>query len=222
MLREVTDFYDKLLNDPHDRYRSWEHCYRFFTENRKSVQDPGLHSLHLFAYLASWGMLRGSSFLLQKDYLFHNEIVMEILKPKYDSLVALNPKDMDRNILSLVAELSNRITEIYHKNTAILNGRLDDPKEASGTLVTKIMMGTLGCVPAYDRYFVGGLKYKNIPNRTFGPLAMTELFLFYRNNRAEIDETMEYVNSKSSIKYPIMKIIDMYFWQIGYLQDNPQ
>ena len=28
----------------------------------------------------------------------------------------------------------------------------------SETLITKILMGTLGCVPAYDRYFVKGNK----------------------------------------------------------------
>jgi len=37
-------------------------------------------SLHHAFYLASWGMYRGSSFLLQKDYKVLTPIVEEILK----------------------------------------------------------------------------------------------------------------------------------------------
>ena len=43
-------------------------------------------SLHLAFYLASWGMYRGSSFLLQKDYKVLVPIVEEVLKPEYDCL----------------------------------------------------------------------------------------------------------------------------------------
>lgn len=38
-------------------------------------------SLQLAYYLASWGMLRGSSFLLWKDYKIHIPMVKEMLKP---------------------------------------------------------------------------------------------------------------------------------------------
>jgi hypothetical protein len=36
----------------------------------------------------------------------------------------------------------------------------NDPKYISptDTLISKVMLGTLGCIPAYDRYFVDGLK----------------------------------------------------------------
>ena len=32
---KVLDFYNKLQTDKNDRYKSWEHCYHFFTKNRK-------------------------------------------------------------------------------------------------------------------------------------------------------------------------------------------
>jgi hypothetical protein len=34
-------------------------------------------------YLASWGMYRGSSFLLWKDYLIHQEVVDNIIAKKH-------------------------------------------------------------------------------------------------------------------------------------------
>ena len=43
-------------------------------------------SLHLAFYLASWGMCRGSSFLLQKDYKVLVPVVEEVLKSEYDCL----------------------------------------------------------------------------------------------------------------------------------------
>src|SRR5882672_3532505 len=53
-------------------YRSWELCYRFFCS--KSC-DRDLACLHLAAYLASFGMYRGSGFIASKDYLVHEDAV---------------------------------------------------------------------------------------------------------------------------------------------------
>ncbi|WP_422122349.1 hypothetical protein DHX103_11105 [Planococcus sp. X10-3] len=67
MIQDTTLKYFQLLaNDPHHRYKSWEHNYLFFRENHKHLDDEKISdhaSLHLAFYLASWGMLRGGSFL---------------------------------------------------------------------------------------------------------------------------------------------------------------
>ena len=70
--RNVWRFYEAGKGDSHHRYKSWEHCYRHFTQRDRirARGDMGIDeaSLHLGFFLASWGMYRGSSFLLQKDY----------------------------------------------------------------------------------------------------------------------------------------------------------
>src|ERR1700724_165165 len=55
------------VRGPHDRDRSWEHCYRYFRSADASTirKDHDQAALQLGFYLASWGMYRGSSFLLQ-------------------------------------------------------------------------------------------------------------------------------------------------------------
>ena len=61
------------------RYKSWEHCYNFFKKISKKKLDEeelDLAQLHLAFYLASWGMYRGSSFILQKDYTIFKKIVV--------------------------------------------------------------------------------------------------------------------------------------------------
>lgn len=75
-------FNDEMRNDANHRYRSWDHCYSFFKNlySAKNDKDVGLAALHLAFYLASWGMYRGSSKLLQKDYKIHTPIVQELLK----------------------------------------------------------------------------------------------------------------------------------------------
>jgi len=217
---KVLDFFNKINQDEHDRYKSWEHCYDFFTSNRKSDTKVSLFSLHLFTYLASWGMLRGSAFLLQKDYLFHNEVVEELLKEKYDCLVGINPANLDNKKISLIFELSNKIREIYYDKTYYLKGIPNSNTYPSDTLLTKILMGTLGCVPAYDRYFIDGMKQSNISNRKFSPKSIKTLQKFYTDNKVEFDSNQEHINKLSVIKYPVMKLIDMHFWQIGYERDG--
>lgn len=109
LIKSSTEFYNDLKADENGRYRSWEHCYSHFIKARESKEvDYDYLSLQLAFYLASWGMYRGSSFLLQKDYKVHIPVVKE-------------------------QELKNQL---------------------SFTLITR----TLGCVPAYDRYFIAGIK----------------------------------------------------------------
>jgi type IV secretory pathway VirB6-like protein len=85
----VLSFYDKLSKHSNDRFRSFEHCYLFFKKlNRDGsfAQHKERAMLHLGFYLASWGMYRGSSFLLQYDYNIYSPIVDILFKKKYSLL----------------------------------------------------------------------------------------------------------------------------------------
>ena len=75
-MEEVIEEYIKHNNKPYQRYNSWNHCYEAFV----TLKDEKLLSLHLGFYLASWGMYRGSSKLLNRDYLVHVEAVKIIKK----------------------------------------------------------------------------------------------------------------------------------------------
>lgn len=89
-------FYTDLKDDSHARYRSWKHCYSsFYQARQKKKVDEDYLSLQLSFYLASWGMYRDSSFLLQKDYKIHIPVVQEILESKYDSLLGINCCDLN-------------------------------------------------------------------------------------------------------------------------------
>jgi len=151
VLLGIDKYYSALKDDKNARYLSWEHCYRQFIKahNQKGLTDEDIDylSLHLAFYFASWGMLRGSSFLLQKDYKVHIDIIKELFKPCYDNLWGVRCIELQehQNLDSLM-ELIKKIKAIYaakKKNVGKTDTAISD------ILVTKVLLGTLGCIPAY-------------------------------------------------------------------------
>ena len=210
LMQSVTTFNDKLKRDDHGRYRSWEHCYKEFYEARSNPQaDLGYLSLHLAFYLASWGMYRGSSFLLQKDYLVHAPIVQEVLKGGYDPLLGIECVDIRREPnLELLTNLGDTIKSLY-KEAGV---------SPTDTLITKVLMGTLGCVPAYDRYFIAGIRDQLVAGKgcySYGRKSITALADFYVEN-SEVLERARSGLKADGLEYPQMKMLDMGFWQKGF------
>lgn len=84
----ILTFHQQLESDKNHRYLSWEHCFLHCKNHDafSTEKDVDTASLHLAFYLASWGMYRGSSFLLWKDYRIHIPVVQELLSkniPRY-------------------------------------------------------------------------------------------------------------------------------------------
>lgn len=213
-------FYDDLLHDENGRYKSWEHCYTsFFHARGNTTADLDYLSLQLAFYLASWGMYRGSSFLLQKDYKVHLPIVRELLKPQYDILMGIDCSELKKDqALTALLELSAFIIDYYDRIRREVKG-YHLKNQLSDTLITKILMGTLGCVPAYDRYFIVGIKHHNIASGVYNQRSILQLIAFYEENA----DRLEAVRQKMRVydlPYPQMKILDIGFWQIGFELDT--
>ena len=211
----ANSFYTKLRNDPNARFRSWEHCSKCFHDawNNSSV-DYDYMSLQLAFYLASWGMYRGSSFLLQKDYKIHTPVIEELLKSKYNCLFGLecrelNNKETQRKLMDLESFLKT------YYNALRKNEKTTEIKtELSSTLITKILMGTLGCVPAYDRYFINGVKELNVTTGNYNMQSLLKLVQFYEENNDKLENTRKKFKVYD-LSYPQMKLLDMAFWKIG-------
>ena len=61
----------------------------------------------------------------------------------------------------------------------------------SNILITKILMGTLGCVPAYDRYFVAGIRSQKIAIGTYNIKSILQLVDFYEKNLVQLDSVQK-------------------------------
>jgi hypothetical protein len=215
---EIAAFYDQLKNDEYHRYRSWEHCYSYFHTHKFIENDYA--SLQLAFYLASWGMYRGSSYLLWKDYKIHGALI-EQLKEKRLITASLDLKEEnDSRNISLILETIKGIREYYSSKIKVVNGKEKEVKP-SITLASKILLGINACVPAFDRFFITGLNLYNFGG-SMNKETLKNIFNFYRDNKNEFDESGEYIKTCSGIEYPPMKLVDMYFWEIGMEKEEKE
>ena len=216
IIKSATTFYNELQADANGRYRSWEHCYKCFHDARGNPSpDYDYLSLQLAFYLASWGMYRGSSFLLQKDYKVHIPVVVELLKPSYNCLfglpcVELRKKEVQEKLIELDAFMT-----VYYDKVRKSVKEIEVKNKLSTTLITKILMGTLGCVPAYDRYFIDGIKYQKVTTGIYNIKSLLGLVDFYEINHVRLEEARKSLKVYD-MPYPQMKLLDMGFWQIGF------
>ena len=220
ILESSVKFYDTLKKDENGRYRSWEHCYSNFINARDNKNaELDYLSLQLAFYLASWGMYRGSSFLMQKDYKIHIPVVKELLKEEYDPLAGIDCVELKREKNQRLLEKINAFLDEYYSNIRDEVKNIKVRNQLSSTLITKILMGTLGCVPAYDRYFISGIKKQKAASGNYNMKSIIQLVDFYESNIVELENIRKDMKV-NGMAYPQMKILDMAFWQIGLDSDK--
>ena len=227
IIKSLNEFYKSTGKDNH-RFLSWEHCYEHFYLARNESPNVDYLSLQLAFYLASSGMYRGSSFLLQCDYKVHIPAVEEILKPKYNCLQDLKCSEFlnNINVQKCFNELVNELTKIYNRVREAVHNNSDTQKnpdtstqKISDILITKILLGTLGCTPAYDRFFNIGVKQTDVLEKGEFSLSLNsirKLAEFYKNNAQFFEMERVKIHTKNKkIIYPQMKLLDMALWNIG-------
>lgn len=211
----INKYISGITNDEFHRYKSWDNCFQAFSVSKQTE----IQVLELAFYLASWGMYRGSGGLLQKNHLIH-KIAVDIVFSKTNQKLKCNQTtEVKRENINAIIEVKNELAK--HYSSIIFKKGADKPKaiSATDTLLSKIMLGTLGCVPAYDRYFIDGLKEMKMEHTGFNEASLNELFNFLDKNKKEIDQAQKLIKTKTKRHYPLMKILDMYFWQVGYDKD---
>lgn len=212
MLSTIEKYLNGLASDEFHRYRSWDNCYQSF--NDSVIRE--IHILELAFYLASWGMYRGSSGLLQKNHLIHKGAVEIIFSNEGQKLRCSERKEITKSDIIDIVRLKDRLASHYTSISFKKSTGLSKPISPTDTLITKVMLGTLGCVPAYDRYFICGLKVSKMRSTSFSEASLSELVDFVSCNEKEVVIAQKIIKEKINRHYPVMKIIDMYFWQLGY------
>lgn len=201
-------------HDVNSRYASFDFCYNYFQTNKGQLSaDMEKSCFVLWGYLASWGMLRGSSELLQRS-----PHALEVLIKYFDNI-------SDNVIWNIdvpdYAQHYDDIISVYNQIDTILCELLSRNKGVSIILVTKIMLGVFGVVPAFDTYFTQtfNLEFKNGKeyHSSFNKVdknSLTCIYQFYLSNKEYFDNKVVYVISFDGVvtkwKYKIAKLIDMY------------
>jgi len=137
--------FDTGFNAEH-RDASFDYCFNYFQQfyEEKRIEELAVAEhiekscLHLAFFLASWGMYRGNTELFEHSSRFLRQIVETISKT--DPLVwSIDVNQYDEANVRALADLADSLRRCTTRMT--------------GTLVTKIMLGVFGNVPAFDSVF---------------------------------------------------------------------
>jgi hypothetical protein len=204
-----------------ERYASFDYCYNYFQsfiENNNVADISNKDNLEksclqLSFYLASWGMFRGSSFLLSKSIKFFEPLIVNISKcdgklwdfdiDKYD----------DGNTIEEIMKCKNMIFKSFSPYHNV-----------SDTLISKIMLGVFGNVPAFDNYFARGFNMYSFCKNN-----LRKIYDFYsvKEHKEIIDKYSKIIytidfktGKKTKFNYTKAKIIDMVGFVEGYKRNN--
>ena len=194
---------------PTARYTSFDYCFNHFQSHRDHPAELSspfvmeLSCLHLGFYLASWGMLRGSSPLLMRS-IKHYAPVIEVIASASASIWEIDAHAYTDEAIEGLGQTASQLRSAL-------------PEGASDILVTKIMLGVFGCVPAFDTYFKKGFGVA-----TFGKKSLKKVAAFYRDNKEIIEanrvHTLDFASGRETTrKYTRAKVVDMIFFVEGGL-----
>jgi hypothetical protein len=197
-----------------DRYASFDYCFNYFQSHAEQgriaalAEGPNLEisCLQLGFYLASWGMYRGSTLRLQRSLAYLVPAV-DVIATSPREIWTTDADDYSDEACSLIFDVGARLRAAF-------------PEGASETLVTKVMLGVFGCVPAFDFYFKRGSGLS-----AFNRSALGQLARFYEANAEVIERhmvhTLEFATgSDSARRYSRAKVIDMIFFVEGAKVDT--
>ena len=190
---------------PDERYASFDYCFNYFHSfyRRNKISDISNDSnlqmscLQLGFYLASWGMMRGSSFLLEKSVRHFKNLIIALSK--------MDPKIWEIDVDSY----NDENIELLLNCKSVIAGALGKNYNPTDTLITKIMLGVFANVPAFDQYFCRSFHVYKLNKKSLKIIRN-----FYEKNKKSIDfyeiRTFDFLTSnETDIIYSKAKLIDM-------------
>ncbi len=144
--------------------------------------------------------------------MVHRGAVDIILREEYYVLRCNDNQDVCLQDIGRILKLRNKLIEYYSQIEYIKFGEENmQCVSATDTLISKVMLGTLACVPAYDQNFKRGLREHNLTPRIFNQNSLAILFSFVEGHHDEITQAQDLIVQQTNQYYPIMKILDIYF-----------
>ncbi len=200
--KSIEQFQDEI--GVNERYASFDYCYNYFYSFYKKNQISKLADnqniqmscLQIGFFMASWGMMRGSSFLLKKSVRNYSKLIDEISNMSY-KLWEIDVGNYNENI-SLLLECKGQISSAF-----------GDGNKPTDTLITKIMLGVFANIPAFDQFFRTSFGV-----RSFNEKSLLKIKNFYEENKDTFDSykipTLDFLTGKpTDVIYTKAKLIDM-------------
>ena len=205
-------------NRAYHKYTSFDYCYGYFYKHHKDAKYFALKQniekscLHIGFYLASWGMYRGSTKLLQTSFKVYEPLIKNVIAKQVQEAWGIdvyNYKENTEMLINLYESIEKELKEILGKRS-------------SETLITKIMLGIFGCIPAFDINVQKGLKRAGESYHKSFKQNISAIERIYIANRAKIDmasnryRVLNFGTGRPSTEhYTKAKIIDMVLFELG-------
>ncbi len=218
----------EMTVDPHHRLYSWDHSnttWRTLLANpAPSAAELDNATLHLAFYLASWGMYRGSSRMLQRDY----KVLLRASRWLHGTFWNWKSEGIElQDLLTTecpASESADLLLNLAEDLRRILVLAQSDPVnpahayEASETLITKILLNVFACIPAFDTEVKKALPTL-IPRFNTGPclnqVKLVALREYMHSNLHILKAGQTTLLHNLGIMYPLTKIFDLYLWKLG-------
>lgn len=191
--------YKKDFDDKSRGYAWYDLNEAFGNKNLSEDQK----AKELFIYLANWGMVARGSFLMKHTWRILKPVIEILSKPEYKELRNPEIKTVKENI-DLLIGLRDEIDKSlrpYH-----------DDKTVSYTLISKILLGTLGCTIAYDRNVKIVLSATEIASKKFEPDSIKSLCEYYNQNKKDFENIRNKIEGQTGKKCPPFKLLDLVLW----------
>ena len=197
------------LSSSYSRNYSYDYCHDVFVKNRKSAAVPATAdylALNLYMFLASWGMTSRGKLLMRSNYKLLVDAVKIVCDEKYDWLVDVDiyaPGFNSVKYIDDVMQLKDELRKAIHKTGCSY--------KYGDTLLSKIILATLGCVPAYDQRVKKSMSALDI-TASFSRGGLNDLLNFANVYKSNIKAAMAKYSGKTLVPYSPMKYIDMALW----------
>jgi len=195
--------------DPPSNAFSFDYCFNYFQshweqgEANALADGPLLETscLQLGFYLASWGMLRGSSQLLSKS-MKHFAPIVKVIAEAPPAIWEIDANGYSDESITTILSTAATIRAAF-------------PHRASDILVSKILLGVFGCVPAFDTYFNKGFGVATLNRK-----ALLRVGATYQDHAEEFDRnrphTLDFSSGTPTERlYTRAKVIDMVYFVEG-------
>lgn len=194
-------------------FLAWELCIEQFAEafenGKRDAKTVGNLCWYLNEYLASWGMTRNSK-LTRENCEMQKPAVRAILK-----FSDLRGKDL-ADFRDADGKAYRRLEELCEtlKECCAQFSRAQEPR-ASGTLISKTILGTLGIVPGYDQKVCGVLKKYDITTGTFNMKSFRQFAVHFTEHHVATIDRMTKELQETCPRYTRVKVIDSLLWFLG-------
>lgn len=202
-----------IINTSNKKYKKWEDCYRKFKMACEVGIDKEGLSNALADYLLCFGMGRNGKKTFLEDRVMLYPVVEFLFSDENKFLFALTPREILED-----CEVVLRICETSRCIRKLLKAEVD--YEVTNTMVTKMLMGVYGTIPAFDRFLCASANCTQVAaDRNFPVKHILRLAKFYLDNERDYFKVaIRNLGFSATLKdYPEMRLVDIVMWQEGAL-----